>query len=81
MARTKPISDQLRDAIERSGLSWYAIAGETGIDKATIGRFMKGTHDLAPHNIDRLGEFFGIKITVTKPTGTLAKPAKRKQKG
>ena len=41
MARRKqPLSEQLRQAIENSGLTHYRISKDTGIDPAVISRFM-----------------------------------------
>lgn len=59
----KPISDQLRAAIDASGLSRYRICKELGIDQATMSRFMSGERGLTLKVIDRLGEFLGLTLT------------------
>ena len=40
------ITDQLRDAIEVSGESYYALAQRTGVSRQQISRFMAGERDL-----------------------------------
>jgi ribosome-binding protein aMBF1 (putative translation factor) len=79
MAHIKNISERLRSAIDQSGLSWSAVGTASGIDRAAIGRFMKGTLGLSQQSIDKLGRLFGIKLEVTKPTGS--KPAAKRKKG
>jgi len=59
----KRISDQLRAAIDASGLSRYRICKELGIDQATMSRFMSGERGLTLKVIDRLGEFLGLTLT------------------
>jgi len=60
--RPKRISDQLRAAIDDSGLSRYRICKEIGLDQSTMSRFMSGEHGLSLDVIDRLGEFFGLTL-------------------
>jgi DNA transposition AAA+ family ATPase len=64
MAR-KPtkLSDQIRQAIETCGRTRYQIGQETGIDQATLCRFMSGKGGLSIPVLDRLGEYLGLKIT------------------
>ena len=59
----KRISDQLRAAIDASGLSRYRICKELGIDQATMSRFMSGERGLTLKVIDRLCEFLGLTLT------------------
>src|SRR5271157_355451 len=47
-------SEQLRQAIERSGMSRYAIGQAAGIDKATMSRFMAGKVGLSLESIDKI---------------------------
>jgi len=53
-------SDQLRSAIRDSGLSVYAIAQSTAIDKAVLSRFMNGKSGLSVTSIDRLCTVLGL---------------------
>jgi transcriptional regulator with XRE-family HTH domain len=73
MAR-KPtkLSDQIRQAIETCGKTRYQIGQETGIDQATLCRFMSGKGGLSIPVLDRLGEYLGLNIT------TESKPRKPK---
>ena len=74
MAR-KPtkLSDQIRQAIETCGKTRYQIGQETGIDQATLSRFMSGKGGLSIPVLDRLGEHLGLNITMEsgprKPKG------------
>ena len=57
----KRFSDQIRQAVDASGMSRYAICKALGIDQATMSRFMGGAGmELA--NIDRLADLLGLTI-------------------
>ena len=60
------ISDQVRAAIERSGLSRYAIAQATGIDQAALSRFMARKAGLRLETIDQLGLLLGLEVRARK---------------
>ena len=64
--KAKKVSDQIRAAIESSGVSIYRIAAETGIDKSALSRFMSGERGLSTTALDSLGEFLGLEIVVRK---------------
>lgn len=72
--RSYKLSDQLRQAIDGSGLSRYAISQQTGIDQASLSRFMQGQVGLSLDAIDRLSEFLQLTITTGR------KPDERKGK-
>ncbi|MEX2138584.1 MAG: helix-turn-helix transcriptional regulator [Pirellulales bacterium] len=55
------LSDQLRQAIERSGLSHNEIARQTKIPQPTITRFVNGL-DMRLSNADRLAAHFGLTL-------------------
>ena len=68
-------SEQLRQAIERSGMSRYAIGQAAGIDKATMSRFMAGKVGLSLESIDKIVDVLRLKLVAepshkTKKTGT-----------
>jgi transcriptional regulator with XRE-family HTH domain len=56
------VSDQIRAAIETSGVSRYGIAMATGIDQATLSRFMGGTGGMTVETLDKLAEYLGLRI-------------------
>jgi len=63
----KKLSDEIRDAVNASGMSRYAITKTLGIAESTMSRFMNGKGGLSIDFIDRLAELLGIHIVV-KPT-------------
>jgi plasmid maintenance system antidote protein VapI len=56
------LSDQLRQAIETSGKSRYALWQETDIDQATLSRFVHGKGGLSMDGLDRLAEALGLEL-------------------
>jgi ribosome-binding protein aMBF1 (putative translation factor) len=61
------LTDQLREAIDDSGMSRYAVAKAIGLDQSTLSRFMSGKAGLALATVDKLGELLGLKlVAVTK---------------
>jgi transcriptional regulator with XRE-family HTH domain len=71
--RPKKLSEQIRHAIETCGKTRYQIAKETGVDAATLCRFVKGRHGLSLDTLDRVAECIGMEIIVRDEA--------RKQKG
>ena len=68
------ITDQLREAMESSGLSRYALAKATGIDMSTVHRFYWGVGNLSADGIDKMAETLGLEL---KPKRSTPKPTKR----
>ncbi|MCC7476721.1 MAG: helix-turn-helix transcriptional regulator [Pirellulales bacterium] len=62
--RTKLVSDQIRQAIDDSGLTRYRIAQETGISETTLALFYNGQRGLPMRTLDTLGEFLELKVTL-----------------
>ena len=60
--KRKTLSDELRDAVERSGLTRYAIWQETGIDQGTMSKFMAGNRGLSLESIDKLADLLGLHV-------------------
>lgn len=67
------LSDELRQAVERSGVSRYSIWQQTGIDQGSLSKFMDGERGLGMESIDKLAELLGLHI--------VAKPEPRRPKG
>ena len=59
--RVKP-SDQIRKAVERSGLSRYEIGKRTGIAQSVLSRFMAGS-GISTETIDKLADVIELRIT------------------
>jgi ribosome-binding protein aMBF1 (putative translation factor) len=62
------IMDQLRTAIDGSGMSRYAIAKAIELDQSTLSRFMSKKAGLSVATIDKLGELLGLQLTKVKKT-------------
>ena len=60
--RRLSLSDELRQAVERSGLSRYSICQQTGIDQGSMSKFISGERGLAIESIDKLAELLGLHI-------------------
>jgi Cro/C1-type HTH DNA-binding domain len=63
----KLFSDELRQAIEKSELSCYAICQITGIDKAQMSRFINGKGGLSMEGTDAVCKLIGAKLVPGKP--------------
>jgi hypothetical protein len=60
--RGDTLTDQLRQAIDDSGLTRYRISMETGIDQAVLSKFCLGQRGLSMESLDTLGKFLGLRI-------------------
>ena len=69
--RTNVFTDQLRQAIDDSGLTRYRIAKATGIDESALAKFYNGSRGLSMGALNALGEFLQLTITLGR------KPEKR----
>ncbi len=70
--RPKKMTDQVRQAIDDSGLTRYRIAQDTGIDESTLAKFYHGTRGLSLGNLDRLCAYLGLRFVMDrkpKPKG------------
>jgi len=64
MSKSKPtITEVLRAAIEKSGLTRYRIAKETGIPESNLRRFVQGEMSVRLDNADRLAAYLGLRLT------------------
>ena len=57
------LQDQLRQAIQNSGLSLYRIAKESGVAYQVLHRFARGERDLTLETATRLADYFGMRLT------------------
>ena len=75
-AKRVPLSEQLRQAVLASGVSQYRLAKDTGIDSASLCRFMAGKVGLTQANLDALAALLGCDLVARGPVKVSA-PAKR----
>jgi hypothetical protein len=67
------LTEVLRAAIARSGLTCYRIARATGIDGANLGRFLRGELSMTLANADRLAVYLGLHL-VRAPNAQTPEP-------
>lgn len=60
------LSEQIRRAVDGCGVTCYRIWKETGIDPATLSRFMSGERGLPMKTLDTLADFLELNITTGK---------------
>ncbi len=64
MAKKRPtkLSNQIRQAMDDSGLTRYRIAKDIGVNESALGKFYNGERGLSTKMLDRLGEYLGLAI-------------------
>jgi len=60
------LQDQLRQAVEDSGLTLYRIAKDSGIAYQVLHRFARGERDLTLETASRLADYFEMRLTRPK---------------
>jgi plasmid maintenance system antidote protein VapI len=65
MATDNPITDVLRRAILDSGLPLLRIEQDTGVQRASISRFVRGERSLRLDMADKLAVYFGLALVKT----------------
>jgi transcriptional regulator with XRE-family HTH domain len=61
--RTQRFSDQIRAAVDASGLTRYRICKTIGLSESSMSRFMAGKSGLSWDAVDRLAELLGLTVT------------------
>jgi len=59
-------SDQIRKAVDASGLVWAQICRDIGISEGVFSRFMAGAW-LGNENMDALAELLNLRVTAGTP--------------
>jgi transcriptional regulator with XRE-family HTH domain len=67
--RSEKLSDQVRRAVDASGLSRYRISKQLGVAESTMSRFMSGQGGLSMENLDALADLLDLNITTGKRKG------------
>lgn len=72
MAKKRPakLTDQLRKAIDDSGLTRYRISKETGISEATLSKFYLGQRGLSMEALNALGECLQLTLVLGRKPDT-----------
>jgi plasmid maintenance system antidote protein VapI len=63
MAPESPITDVLRRAILNGGVSLLRIANDTGVQRASLSRFVRGKNSLRLDVADKLAAYFGLELS------------------
>ena len=69
----RKLTDQLRQAIDDSGVTRYQIAKETGIDESALAKFYNGRRGLSMEALNALGEYLDLTITMRRKPGKKGK--------
>ena len=56
------LTDQIRQAIEDSGLTRYRISKETGVSQSILTRFVVEVQGVSSTTLDALAEFLGLEV-------------------
>ena len=64
--QSRKLSDQIRRAMDDSGLTRYRIAQDTGINEAALGKFYHGERGLSLASLDMLGEYLSLRIVMDR---------------
>jgi hypothetical protein len=60
------LSDQIRDAVDNSGVTHYRLCAESGVQQSTLSRFMRGG-GMSLDTLDRLADVLGLVVVVKRP--------------
>jgi len=70
----QPLSEQLRDAIEKADVSRYELSKATGVSQSTLSKFvLRQRPGLSFDALDRIGLELGLVIVKKQPKKTGAK--------
>jgi hypothetical protein len=71
---SRTVSDQLRAAIEESGMTSYALGKRTGIDPGILARFRAGTAEIRSGTLDLVADELGLRLVA--PSRARGRPVK-----
>ena len=61
------MTEQVRTAITKSGMTQAELARETGLTKGALSRFMSGERDMTLRTLHRIAPYIGVRLIVTRP--------------
>lgn len=75
--------EQIREAVRTSGMSRYYLAQQSGVDEASLSRFVRGKSGLSMESLDAVAEVLGLGVTArgdrSSPGRQAVEPEKREQ--
>ena len=74
------LGDQIRRAVDASGLSRYVICKETGINEGSFSRFMAGSVGLTLANLEAVADLLDLQIVAGGNPRSVAPAMKRGRK-
>ncbi len=66
MAKTKSMTTALRQALAKSGLPLIELERRTGLQRASLKRFIRGERSLRLDLADKLADYFGLELVKRK---------------
>jgi transcriptional regulator with XRE-family HTH domain len=66
MKKARSISDALRSAIIKSGMTRYEIAKRSGVPQSALSRFMNGERSISLETLDKLAEVLSVELSPSK---------------
>ena len=63
------VLDEIRRAIEQSGVSRYRISQETGIDQGQLSKLMAGEAGLSIASLERLADYLDLELVIRPKSG------------
>ena len=66
MTSIRNLSDQVRDAVRRSGFSAQEVGDAARVHKSAMSRFLSGKRGLSIEGLDRIGRVLGLSIARKK---------------
>lgn len=70
--RRRTFSDELRHAIERSGLSRYELCKRIDLSQSALSRFMSGEQGISLEVVDRVAAALDLHVVVGRSRRTRA---------
>ena len=82
-SKRRKLSDQIRRAVDTSGLSRYRICKETGIDEGGFSRFMAGKVGMTQANLDAVADVLGLEVVAVdpRPVAPPKRPGRKRKAG
>ena len=75
MAVERPLLDQLRQAIRKSGRTAYRIAKDAKVDEGNLSRFLSGQAGASVETAEKICKYLGFRLSLIK---THKQPRSRK---